>query len=242
MNQNIRRTHDKYIYMEEERYEQPKEISKILLDLILKTGVLQPGCTVNDIGCAAGEYLYFMHQQYPEAHYKGFDVVPELLNKAKERVPSGDFDVGSILDEGIISESSSDITILSGVHPIFDDIEPKIKNLISWTRPGGLVYMSGSFNPYPVDVWIKYRRSDDPDREHLEPGWNQFSKITVSKLVDKFIGVGKHTFTAFEMPFDLPPHADDPVRTWTFLDSDGRRYTMNGLSLIANREILEIRV
>ena len=44
------------------------------------------------------------------------------------------------------------------------------------------------------------------------------------------------------MPFDLPPHADDPVRTWTFLDSDGRRYTMNGISLIANREILEIRV
>lgn len=242
MSSNVQRTHDKDLYLEENRYDNPKEISKLILNMIKETGVLQPGIRVNDVGCAAGEYLYFMHREFPGAYYTGFDIVPELLEKAHLKVPSADFKIGSILDHDLIIERSSDITILSGVHPIFDDIEPILSNLVRWTKTGGLVYMSGSFNPYPVDVWVKYRRTDDPDPDHLEPGWNQFSKITVSRIVEKLVGKGKHRFTPFEMPFDIPAHPNDPIRAWTFLDADGNRHHMNGLSLIVNREVLEIQI
>lgn len=68
-----------------------------------------------------------------------------------------------------------------------------------------------------------------------------FSKASVSRYLEATLGVGKHTFTPFEMPFDLPPNPDDPVRSWTFLDGQNRRLFTNGLSLICNLEILEIR-
>ena len=241
MSYQVSRTQDKEIYLKEERYDQPKEISKLLLSLIKKSGLLRDGALVCDIGCAAGEYLYYMQREFPGAKYTGFDVVPELLDKARAWVPEAEFKHGSILDAGLLPDSSVDFAIMSGVCGIFDEFEPLIANLLRWTRTGGRAYITDTFNPYPVDVWIKYRRADDPDINHRESGWNLHSTASMAKYLDNVLGPGNHTFTPFEMPFDLPPNPDDPARTWTFMDSDGHRHTMNGLSIIANREILEIR-
>ncbi len=236
----IERTHDKQIYLKEDRYDNPKENHKIIAKLIMESGVLQEDSTLCDFGCATGEFLYYLSKQFPKAKYYGYDIIPELIEKARRRVPSVEFQVGSTLDKNLLPAKSIDIATLIGVHAMYDTIEPWLSNLIYWTRKGGRIEIFGPFNPYPVDVWMMCRRVDDLDPSHREIGWNLFSLASVREYLDS-TKVAKYSFTLFEMPFDLPPRLDDPLRSWTFLDRGNRRLFMNGASLILNYYCLEIQ-
>lgn len=235
------RTHDRDLYLRESRYEEPKEIFKFLVRLMRESGVPADGAAVGDIGCAAGEFLYYLAREFPHARLTGYDVVPELLEKARIHVPEAEFRLGSVLDANLVREGSLDVALLVGVHSIFDEVETCFSNVLRWTRRGGRALVFGFFNPAPVDVWIRYRLAEGADPEHREPGWNIFSKAMVSRFLDSRVGPGAYRFVPFEMPFDLEPNAEDPVRTWTFRDASGRRLLTNGLSLIVNLEALEIR-
>lgn len=240
MKENIKRTHDKSLYLEENRYNNPKEIFNTLASLAISSGALREGSVVCDFGCAAGEFLFHLHRCLPGAVYSGFDILPELVEKARQNVPAASFRIGSVLDQKILEPATVDLAFLLGVHTIFDEIEPCLSNLLCWTKPGGKIFLFSFFNDYPVDVWVKYRLVDGHEPEHREPGWNLFSKISFSRYLDKSIGPGRHRFIPFEMPYDLPPHQKDIIRTWTFRDQHDRRLFTNGLSMIYNMEILAI--
>ena len=235
---NVKRTHDKEIYLKEDRYAQPKEYFKVIAGLMQESGVMQKGSRICDVGCAAGEFLYYLVEQFPMAQFYGYDIVEDLLVKARGKVPRAVFEHGSVLDRNLLEGESFDVIFLLGVHQIFDEFETCIGNVLSWLRKGGRAYIIGLFNPFPIDVWVKYRLVDDPDRLHREPGWNMFSKESVSRfLAGQDV---KFNFHPFEMPFDLLPSEGDLVRTWTFANGDGQRLLTNGLSILCNIEILEI--
>jgi SAM-dependent methyltransferase len=236
------RTHDKEIYLQENRYREPKECFKRLAALLRSSGVVRPGSAIADFGCATGEFLYYLTTQFPEATMHGFDVVPEFIESGKRAVPQARFRQGSVLDPNSAAPHSFDATFLVGVHSIFDEFQTCFSNLLRWTKPGGRVYVFGQFNPHPIDVWVKYRRCDDPFVEHREPGWNIFSMESISQFLNATACVQQHAFHAFEMPFDLPPHQDDPVRTYTLTLETGRRILVNGLMLISDQSILEIQL
>lgn len=237
---NILRTHDEHVYLTDDRYEEPKEIFKVLLNIAKDVEALNEGSTVCDFGCATGEFLYFLSKEFPEALYTGYDVVPELVQQAIARVLGVEFKLGSVLQSDLCSRHSVDLAFMLGVHSIFESFEESVVNLINWTRPGGHIYVFGLFNTHPVDVWVQYRLGTETNPNHREPGWNIFSQTSVSRFIDHQIGAGKHRFIPFEMPFDLKPNPSDPIRTWTFMDDLGTRRLTNGLSLICNLEILEI--
>lgn len=232
--------HGTAIYLEENRYEQPKEMFKQLAELAKQRGVLKAGSVVCDFGCAAGEFLYHLRRECPMATYSGYDVVSELLDKARTKVPGVAFQHGSVLDRSLRPPASADLTFLVGVHSLFEDFEPCVSNLLQWTRPGGAIYIAGLFNPYPADVWVTYRLADAP-RGQRESGWNLFSKASVSRYLDALATPVGYTFLPFVMPCDVAPHPRDVVRTWTFRDERNRRVFTNGLSLLCHLEILEIR-
>lgn len=244
-----RRTHDREIYIKEDRYNQPKEYFLKLKEFLEKANLPGPGARIGDFGCATGEFLYFMRNAFPHADYRGFDVVPELLEKARQRVPGVDFCSGSVTDAALLPPESLDIAFMMGVHSIFDEVEPWLKNLLSWVRPKGRIYVFGLFNDFPVDVLIKYRDfSGQSSGEEAFPsliqspwesGWNVFSKKHVTHVLNN-ASVQSHNFHRFEMPFDLPPHAGDPLRTWTMQDNQGSRWLTNGLNLLCPFSFLEI--
>lgn len=236
----LQRTHDREIYLAENRYREPKELFKRIADLVENTGVVRPGCRITDVGCAAGEFIYYLRERFPETSLLGVDLLPELLAKARGVLPEVSFQAGSVLDEDVLPAESSDVTLLVGVHSIFDDFRMPFSNLLRWTRPGGVVVVAGLFNPHPVDVWVTYRAADRPADDPRELGWNLVSKASVSRYLDAAVGVGRYEFVPFELPFDLAPNPSDPVRTWTFKDAEGRRLFTNGLSLLCNIEILVV--
>ncbi len=244
-----RRTHDQEIYLKEDRYDHPKQYFFKLKEYLEKANLPGPGDRIGDFGCATGELLYFMQSAFPSADYVGFDVVPELLERARRRVSGVDFRPGSVTDAALLQPESLDIAFMMGVHSIFDEIEPWLLNLLSWVRRGGRIYVFGLFNDFPVDVLIKYRNISDqsswegalPPAIHppWESGWNVFSKKHVTQVLTK-MSVQSHDFHRFEMPFDLPPHQGDPVRTWTMQDIHGNRWLTNGLNLLCPFYFLEI--
>lgn len=236
----IVRTHDA-LYLKENRYENVKESFKFLVQVMAESIDLdRSDLVISDFGCAAGELLYFLRAMAPNAMLEGYDLLPELVEKARRNVQGVTFHIASVLENSALEHDHADISILVGVHSIFDEFETCFGNLIDWTRPGGTVYVFGMFNPYPLDVFVKYREAKNYGGEYLESGWNIFSMESVSRYLRTHPKVASHRFVPFEIGIDLPKNRDDFVRSWTEAYDSGRRMITNGLCLIQPHQILEI--
>jgi SAM-dependent methyltransferase len=237
--ENSVRTHDQ-LYLAENRYKQPKEIFKFAAQLARQAGFGGDGMRMVDIGCAAGEFAYYLRESFPGAEISGYDLLPELVEKARANVAGIKFGVGSVLDRDLLPAGSFDVTFLVGVHSIFDDPGDCFRNLVHWTRPGGLVVVIGLFNNRDIDVWVRYRAAGAPQAPK-ELGWNLVSRKTAIEIVKVADPQASVEFFPFKMPIDLPPNDSDPVRSWTERRENGERFFTNGLSLIINLEAMVIR-
>lgn len=167
--------------------------------------------------------------------------MPALLEKASQFVPSAILQEASVLDSGCKPDSVYDRSFLMGVHSIFDEFETCFSNLIKWTKSGGSVYIGGQFNPFPVDVLIKYKESKSYESDIYESGWNIFSQQSVSDFLSKHKKVSSHSFQKFDLTIDLPPR-EDPLRSWTIRDWLGNRLITNGLCILQPFYLLEIKL
>ena len=127
-----------------------------------------------------------------------------------------------------------------GVHPIFDNFESCFANLINWGKPRAEIFICDMFNPFPVDVLIRYKLSENYKSKIYESGWNIFSKSSVSKFLKKNRKIKSFYFKTFQMPFDLKPQKD-PIRSWT-IRSEKKRLMINGLSIIQPQTLLKIKL
>ena len=234
----VQRTHDEF-YVNENRYHEPKEMFKFIGEKLLKENSIVDGLSICDFGCAAGEFLFYLQKILPKAQLFGLDLLPELIQKCSTYVPSASLKVGSVLDQNSEGKDSFDISFLIGVHSIFDEFETCFNNLIRWTKPGGKIYIVGMFNPFPVDVMIKYKHSKDYASNVYESGWNIFSQASISSYLENHSKVNSFSFEKFEITIDLP-RQEDPIRSWTLRDFRENRFIVNGLCIIQPHYLLEI--
>lgn len=228
-----------------------QEIYKAVAQAALQAGSLANGRVAADFGCNNGDFLFYLRTQAPQARYFGYDISPAAIEQAQagegtrenDLTPAILFRPGSVLDKSLLSPASLDVAFMLGVHPYFDELETVLTNLLTWTRVGGRLFIFGLFNQHPLDIHVTYR--------HAAPGlagtpgengrgWNLFAKAAVSHYLEQAIGLGRHRFTPFHLPYDLPPHPESPIQSWTILDGNGRRWLTNGLSLLMNQELLEV--
>ncbi len=238
------RKHDQQVYLAEARHEKPKEIFVRVADRIEATRAGRSDFRLLDVGCATGEFLYYALKRgiARPADCAGLEVVPELAARAREMLPGVQVNTGSVLDPHASLAKGFDLVSMIGVHPIFDEMKTCLENVVSWVRPGGTAIVVGLYNNDPYDVWISYRRAGEAPDAPREVGWNNFSKVTVDAILKANPRVSDWSYRPFELPFDLPRNATDPVRTWTMADAGGRRHFTNGLGLLINLEILEIKL
>ena len=235
----FKRLHD-HIYLKENRYKNTKEMFKFIDKEAFKKKSKNHVEEVCDFGCAAGEFLYFLRDKYLNKNFTGVDVRGDLLSKARKVVKNVKFLKGSVLNQKLLKKKKFDKVFLIGVHPIFENFEKCFLNLINWTKPKGEIFICDMFNPYPVDVLIKYKLSKNYNSRILETGWNIFSQKSVAKFLREKNLVREFKFKNFEMPFDLKPQKD-PVRSWT-IKSEKRRLMINGLSIIQPQTLLKIKL
>ena len=236
------RLHDD-LYLNENRYNNPKEIFIFLTKIIKKIKFNYNNIVnIGDIGCSNGELSYNLKKNFPEAEITGYDILKPLILKARKKVKNVKFFTGSVLSKNLVKKNKFDVTLLSGVLSIFDSFELPINNLIRWTKPSGKILIFAFFNNFPLDVNIKFSKSENwlKNRPKFwESGYNVFSKNTISNFLKNHKNVKKFKFYDFTMKNNLKINHNDYLRSWTF-NSNKKKLIMNGTNLLHPFAVLEI--
>ena len=234
----VERTHDEfYAFVDPEA--PPKETFLAVARLIKKFKSNSPtAISVVDFGCATGAFVNYLVSEFPEDEVSGIEFLNSLIDVGRETYPHIKINQGSVFDRNALLESSVDVLTLLGVIQIFDDIEPIIRNVGSWIKPNGKLYVHGMFNPFDVDVYLKYKKSEDFASDIFQAGWNVISQKTISNLLNSY-GAKSVKFHEFKISIDLEKKLDDPLRSWTEKLDDGSRQIVNATCLKQPQFILE---
>jgi SAM-dependent methyltransferase len=192
---------------------------------------------VLDLGCARGEFLYYMSQKFKYTKLFGIDYSDNLIAQAKVFYGLKDianFQVGSA-EEFELDEKFEIITMI-GVLSYFDDPRNSIRQIKNHLAKDGTAFIFGFFNDYDVDVHIRYRNNKYFNT--FESGWNYHSLETIQKVLLELnlVLVDVHNFNT---SFDIGKNAD-PARSWHIDTSEGKKFT-NGLGLLFDLRALEIK-
>lgn len=97
---------------------------------------VKPGTRLLDIGCGSG-YAARMAERLG-AVVTGLDATPELIAIARERVPNGEFQIGS-MDELPFDEDSFDAAVAFNAFQFADDPAHAVRDAARVVRPDGLI-------------------------------------------------------------------------------------------------------
>ena len=210
---NHKRTHDD-LYLNDDRYKDPKEYFKFSLNII---NSLKYNNHINllDIGCAAGDYLKFLSDNLDLNLFKlsGADISEELLKACKKKLSKAkyihcDFGKSNLALRETFKEKYEIITMF-GVHSCFDNLD-WVENLSFLLKTNGTAIIFGIFNPYPFDVLMRVKRSDS---NIFQSGWNVHSIKSIQKKCKE----QKMNLEIINYQPELTIQKDekDFLRTWT---------------------------
>jgi len=122
------------------------------------------------------------------------------------------------------------------VHSLFDDVDEWLDPFLSLLGHGGHGFVFGLFNPHPIDVLVKVRRSGS--EAPFDPGWNMVSKDTMRR----HLGVrGRQVvFDDYRPGTPKLPDPHDPLRSWTEALGDEGRVLINGAQLIHRFSLMTV--
>jgi trans-aconitate methyltransferase len=188
-----------------------------------------------DIGCAKGEFLYSIRDEFPDLHYTGIETSDELLRLAASQpeLAGARFIKDSALTFDLQEEF--DIALMSGVLSLFDDIEPPLERMAHHIRRGGHGFVFSGFNSNDIDVIVRHRNNVKGTQD-WESGLNMFSLNTVRKSLSRFsTEIASHKF---QLSIDLEPH-EDPIRSYTLNTKEQGRIIVNGANIIRDFYLTE---
>jgi len=225
-------------YTSTKRYEKPKQVFIFALQEIERFFRSKKTLTLVDIGCANGEYLYYVKKNHPQWQLFGYDFMPEFIQTAKQYPGL----------QGVYLETMNffnlkkkfDIVCCFGTFPIFPDIKKPLKKLLNLCKNDGLLVVDGLFNKFDIDVVNSYRDNSRPESKNIwRVDFNQHSQKTVSDFLR-----GKVREVEFKkIPFnvDIPYGPQNPhANVFTIKDAKGKRLLTNGMNLLLNPTLLLI--
>ncbi|MGE5417652.1 MAG: class I SAM-dependent methyltransferase [Acidobacteriota bacterium] len=234
MNDNVNISIETYI---ESSYEKYKSYDRFRFVLDVLSRRINDGNTFLDVGCAKGEFIYFLKEIYPNVKYTGLEISEQLLDMARlEPQLSGvEFLQGDA--RGFSLERKFDHALMSGVLSIFDDFERPLFNMVNHIKSGGWGYVFGNFNADDIDVIIRYRNNYIGSSE-WESGLNLFSLSTIGKALKPIaceINIHK-----FNLSVDLPKEAN-PIKSFTMNTIEKGKIVLNGANIITDFYLIEFQ-
>lgn len=220
-------------------YEKVKKYErfKFLSDHVLK--MVDPNCKILDIGCAKGEFIYYLKSVLNDEtiKYCGFDLSDELIAIAKnEPELSGvKFVTADVLNFEL--NEKFDILIMSGVLSIFDDFEKPLRQMFKHMHNKSVGYIFGCFNDDDIDVIVRYR-NNYAGSTVWESGYNNYSLKTIDKFIKTFCN--EVNLYKFDLSIDLPKE-DDPVKSFTLNTVEKGRIITCGAKQITDFWLIEVK-
>ena len=171
---DVIRDHDKF-YLNEDRKLNTKEYFKFIVNHSSEfINYVPHNLSILDIGCATGDFVFYLSKTFPQAKLVGIDVMQDLLERAKNEVPDVTFIRSDISNKKSLPVDKFDAVFMLGVHTIFDDLFPVFDNAISLLKDQGRLYVFSFFNDSDIDTLVKVRTSST--NTAWQSGWNLFSK------------------------------------------------------------------
>lgn len=96
-----------------------------------------------DVGCGPANVSAYLKKRVPEITVTGIDLAPEMISKAKENIPEGDFRVMDIRNVSQLNDLF-DVIVLGFCIPYLSDDETLalLNDCRKSTRSGGCIYLS----------------------------------------------------------------------------------------------------
>ena len=109
-----RRIADEDIYLKEDRYDKPKEDHKFLAKIVLQIP-LSKEASLLDVGCATGEFIYYLKSQNSDMKLYGIDISEKMVLQARRRVKGAQFRVQSIFNPPLWSGEKFDLIVCNSM-------------------------------------------------------------------------------------------------------------------------------
>jgi trans-aconitate methyltransferase len=227
---NIKKLKTKRIH--DEIYLKGKPVIKESFKFLLKQIMLNQKKfeSLIDIGCSNGAFLKYASTILKNKDMNGADIRKDLILAAKKNCPKVNFYQMDISKKNKKINKKFDVCILDGVHSIFDNHEDWLKNLLNLCNKKGSIYIFGSFNPEPYDIFVKVKHFKS---KILESGFNRLSLASLqnSLLKKKF----SFKVKKFDINIDIKKDKKDPRRTYTINLKNNKRLTINGLEQVSTK-------
>ena len=221
----LKNKHQDYIYINKKKFK-PKENFKFLLKIIKKYH--KKNIKILDLGCAAGDWLYFIKHYYDKkSYFEGVDYSKPLIDDAKKKYNFENMRFKHRKAENYLSNRKFDVVNISGLISYYDNFEKIIECSFINLKKNGILILFDNLNQYNIDVLVRYRHNKKSKK--FEQGWNIHSEYTIKKIIRKKKLKYIDSFN-FKMPFFLKK-TDDPARSWNIRTNEGLLFR-NGLAQI----------
>tara|TARA_B100000315_G_C14541735_1_gene571255 strand:+ start:343 stop:1083 length:741 start_codon:yes stop_codon:yes gene_type:complete len=234
--EGIRHKRDEEVYLHEDRYDNPKEYFKLIAGSVSEYSEnARSKVSLLDIGCATGEFIYYLQSVFPEFEFTGIDVSDKLLSKASIKMPNNRFRNVSIIDSPYNNlKVKYDFVTMCGVLCIFDNAERVLRNAFELVKRGGKLYVFGAFNNYPLDVVMRYKLSHETT---WRSAVNIFSEQYCENLFCKQLG-SSIQWKDFNIGFEIERVPSDFMRSWTIKTENNPFQLVNGACQLLNFRLM----
>lgn len=233
-NDNVNKSIDTYL---NSSYEYYKTYDRFVFLGNLVAQRLGNGTEILDIGCAKGEFIYYLKEIYPNIKYTGIEISEELVALAKKEPNLAGVDFIVADARSFELDRDFDVTIMSGVLSIFDDFTEPLSQMVKHTKQGGCGYIFGRFNEKDIDVLVRYKNHFAGSKE-WESGLNCFCHRTIMEFLSDHVEY-MH-WHKFNLQVDLSEKVN-PVSSFTLNTREKGKIVVNGANMIADFYCLEFR-
>ena len=91
------------------------QMSQVIRFEVLSSNVELSGKKLLDVGCGTGDLFGYFINQGLDVDYYGIDILPKMIERAREIYPNGRFFTGDIFKESNFSKKQFDIVFSSGI-------------------------------------------------------------------------------------------------------------------------------
>ena len=229
-NNKIIQSECEIVYLEN-RYETPKEQFVNAIDYLdIGNKLISNDKQLLDIGCATGEFLYFVRKVNSKIVLNGIDYSSKLVEKAKDFLKNYHISiaVGDANNLSNVKDNTYDFVTSFGTISYFDDFRPSFNEIIRVANKNSKCLILMLLNELDMDVLIKFLNKRTG---LLEDGWNKFSIESVSNYLGSRPEVKNLRLIKHRMSSDIPKNEDNLIRTWTIKNEKGERMEWNGLNM-----------
>ncbi len=144
------------------------EWGETLFKFLLKVG-LRENMSLFDFGCGSGRLALALKKNNFKCNYSGQDIVPELINYLKLKVPNANV-ICTKERKILMPDDSQDIVVNFSVftHLLLEEIFIYMKDIFRVLKPGGIhifSYHEFDLNPFPKQPIKVYLRDANLDND-----------------------------------------------------------------------------